>query len=195
MRPFHAFAATALLTMAASAAIGQTAAPTPAPPTAAPATGQTMAPSSSGASSTNFAGKWRASKLMGVDIYGPDNQKVGDVTEVIVDRAGRVESVAVGVGGFLGLGSKDVAVPFDQITWSDQAVGEDSAAGARGSPSTASAPATGTGSPASGAAQTAAPANRSATGAGSALMYPNHGKISLTKDQLQSAPAVTYSDG
>lgn len=193
MRPLHAFAATALLTMTASAALGQTAAPTPAPP----ATGQTIAPSGSAApsSNTNFAGKWRASKLMGVDIYGPDNQKVGDVTEVIVDRTGRVESVAVGVGGFLGLGQKDVAVPFNQITWSDQPMGADSTAGTRGAAPGAAAPATGTGAPAAGAAPNAAPANRTATGsANAAMMYPNHGKISMTKDQLQSAPAVTYSD-
>src|SRR3712207_3958095 len=51
----------------------------------------------------------RGSKLMGVDVYGSDNQKVGDIDEVIVDKQGKIHAVVVGVGGFLGIGTKDVA--------------------------------------------------------------------------------------
>src|SRR5215203_4222339 len=63
----------------------------------------------------NQAGQWRGSKLMGVDVYGPDNEKVGDINEIIVDRTGKIDAVVIGVGGFLGIGEKDVAVPFGQV--------------------------------------------------------------------------------
>jgi hypothetical protein len=57
-----------------------------------------------------------ASTLIGSTVYSPDNQKVGDINDVIVGLDGKVEGVVIGVGGFLGLGEKDVAVKMDQIT-------------------------------------------------------------------------------
>jgi len=59
----------------------------------------------------------RSSKLMGVDVYGADNQKIGDIDEILVDRQGKIHGFVVGVGGFLGIGQKDVAIPFDQVQW------------------------------------------------------------------------------
>ena len=61
--------------------------------------------------------QWRASKLVGVDVYGADNAKIGDVREVLVNRDGAAEAVVIGVGGFLGIGEKDVAVPFQALEW------------------------------------------------------------------------------
>ena len=60
-------------------------------------------------------GQWRASKMIGLNIYNDDNEKIGDITELIVDRSGKLEAIVVGAGGFLGLGERDVAVPYDQI--------------------------------------------------------------------------------
>jgi len=59
----------------------------------------------------------RSSKLMGVDVYGADNQKIGDIDEILVDRQGKIHGFVVGVGGFLGIGQKDVAIPFEQVQW------------------------------------------------------------------------------
>ncbi len=77
------------------------------------------------AQTTNFvtqeqADSWRASKLSGVAIFGPDNKKVGSVTDILMDHDGKASAIVIGVGGFLGLGQKDVAVPFDQVKFSDQ---------------------------------------------------------------------------
>jgi sporulation protein YlmC with PRC-barrel domain len=131
-------------------------------------------------------GKWRASKLMGVDIYGPDDKKVGDVTEVLFDKTGKIEMVTIGVGGFLGIGTKDVAVPFDQVTWSDKPM-------AAAAPAPAPAPAGGSGTSGSGG-MASTPATPPAAAAPKApAMYPDHGKITMTKEQLTAAPAVTYS--
>ena len=50
------------------------------------------------------AGKWRASKVIGVNVYNEANEKVGDSSELIIDSAGRVEGAVLSVGGFLGMG-------------------------------------------------------------------------------------------
>ena len=68
------------------------------------------------------AGQWRASKLDGLDVYNPNNDKIGDISELIVDRGGKVEAVVIGVGGFLGMGEHLVAVPFEKVQWVDQPV-------------------------------------------------------------------------
>jgi PRC-barrel domain len=47
------------------------------------------------------------------DVYDPNNNKIGEVMDVLLDKSGKVTSLIIGVGGFLGAGEKDVAVPFD----------------------------------------------------------------------------------
>ncbi len=49
------------------------------------------------------------------DVYDPQNNKIGQVMDVLVSSGGKVDSVIVGVGGFLGAGEKDVAVDFSAI--------------------------------------------------------------------------------
>jgi sporulation protein YlmC with PRC-barrel domain len=48
-------------------------------------------------------------------VYDPKETKVGDIDDVLVDKAGKVTGLVVGVGGFLGAGEKDVIVPFTAI--------------------------------------------------------------------------------
>ena len=48
-------------------------------------------------------------------VYDPNNNKIGEVMDVLVDKTGKVTSLIVGVGGFLGDDKKDVAVPFDAV--------------------------------------------------------------------------------
>ena len=52
-----------------------------------------------------------ASKFKGTDVIGSDNQKIGDVTDLLFDKSGKIEAYVVSVGGFLGMGAKDVALP------------------------------------------------------------------------------------
>src|SRR5262245_44169417 len=61
------------------------------------------------------SGQWRASKLIGVDVYNAGNEKIGDISEVLIDTTGKVTGVIVGVGGFLGIGQHDVLVTLDQL--------------------------------------------------------------------------------
>jgi hypothetical protein len=59
--------------------------------------------------------EWRSSKLVGTAVYGPSDERIGDVNEVLIDKSGSVHAVVIGVGGFLGVGEKDVAVPFKSL--------------------------------------------------------------------------------
>ena len=64
-------------------------------------------------------GEWQASKLIHMNVYNGENQKIGDIKELMVDKSGKVAEVVIGVGGFLGAGEHDVAVKFDQLKWSN----------------------------------------------------------------------------
>ena len=49
------------------------------------------------------------------NVYDPNENKVGDIKDVLVDKSGKVVALIVGVGGFLGAGEKDVAVAFNAV--------------------------------------------------------------------------------
>lgn len=71
--------------------------------------------------------QWLASKFKGTDVVGNDNEKIGDVSDILFDKNGKVEAFIVGVGGFLGIGSKDVAIPpaSFQVVAGDKSKNED----------------------------------------------------------------------
>ena len=48
-------------------------------------------------------------------VYDPSDAKIGEVKDVLVSQDGKISALMVGVGGFLGAGEKDVAVPFNAI--------------------------------------------------------------------------------
>jgi hypothetical protein len=60
--------------------------------------------------------QWRATKLIGLDVLGADNEKVGDVSEILIDPEGN-EVVVVSIGGFLGIAGREVALPFRAVEW------------------------------------------------------------------------------
>ncbi len=91
--------------------------PTPAP--AAPSVttpGSTMAPAARTATDPAVAapGQADAKKLIGRNIKNANNDTVGEIKSVNLDKDGKVQSVIVGVGGFLGMGEREVA-----LAWSD----------------------------------------------------------------------------
>jgi hypothetical protein len=49
------------------------------------------------------------------DVYDAHDSKIGDIRDVLLEKSGQVAAVILGVGGFLGIGEKDVAVPFNAI--------------------------------------------------------------------------------
>jgi hypothetical protein len=88
---------------------------TKAPEMTTPAPSSASAPSPAGASSAKFVNSQKsdqflASKFKGTDVVGNDNEKIGDVSDILFDKDGKIEAYVVGVGGFLGIGAKDVAL-------------------------------------------------------------------------------------
>ena len=54
------------------------------------------------------------------NVYDPSDNKIGDVDDVLIDKEGRITAMIIGVGGFLGMGEKDVAVPFSSVRASEK---------------------------------------------------------------------------
>ena len=61
------------------------------------------------------SGVWRVSDLEGKPVYGSDGNSIGDINDVLVSQNGSVNAVVIGVGGFLGIGEKDVAVNMSAL--------------------------------------------------------------------------------
>ena len=54
--------------------------------------------------------QWVFSKFKGTDVLGPDNAHIGNVSDMLFDKNGKILGLIVGVGGFLGIGEKSVAI-------------------------------------------------------------------------------------
>jgi len=119
-------------------------------------------------------GQYRASKLVGVEIYNGDNQDIGEVADLVVDKDGAVQAVVIGVGGFLGIGEKNVALPYKAIKWEDKAPAA-SSVGMNTNTTTGAAP--------------QPPVVPDTT----VRDYPDHGLLNMTKDQLKAAPDFKYA--
>jgi len=76
---------------------------------------------------TQQSSQWRGSQLIGLDVYNNNNENIGDINDVILGKDGRIELIVVGVGGWLGMGQHDVALRWDQVSFSDQPPKGDSA--------------------------------------------------------------------
>jgi hypothetical protein len=64
---------------------------------------------------TQNEGQWLASNLIGTTVQNPAGESLGDINDVVIAGEGPVQAVVIGVGGFLGIGEKNVAVAFDRI--------------------------------------------------------------------------------
>jgi sporulation protein YlmC with PRC-barrel domain len=70
-----------------------------------------------------YSGQMSANDLLNKPVKNGSDETVGDINDVRIDSQGKVTIVVVGVGGFLGLGEKDVAVPFEQLSFTRDADG------------------------------------------------------------------------
>jgi sporulation protein YlmC with PRC-barrel domain len=58
---------------------------------------------------------WPVTNWYKQDVYDRTDDKIGQILDVMVDHGGKNVAIIIGVGGFLGIGEKDVAVPFDSV--------------------------------------------------------------------------------
>ena len=120
-------------------------------------------------------GQWRSSKLIGVNVYNDNNEKIGDIQELIVDKSGKVENVVLGVGGFLGMGEHYVAVPMEKLKWVNDPCAPLRPQRQRTRTNRRLAPTTGRRAPAD------------------EKWYPDHAVFNATKDQLKAMPQFKYN--
>jgi sporulation protein YlmC with PRC-barrel domain len=64
---------------------------------------------------TREPGLWLASDVYKASVYDPSENKIGNVTDLMIDSNGNVMAAIIGVGGFLGAGQKDVVIPFKEL--------------------------------------------------------------------------------
>ena len=58
---------------------------------------------------------WTAQALIGRTVENDQGDNLGDINNVILNEKGDVVAVTIGVGGFLGIGEKNVGVPFEAL--------------------------------------------------------------------------------
>jgi hypothetical protein len=110
--------------------------------------------------------------VIGINVYNDNNEKIGDIQELIIDKSGKVDNVVLGVGGFLGMGEHYVAVPMEKLRWVNEPVRTSSTA-----PTDKS---------------TIGEANR-ANRSADENWYPDHAVFNATKDQLKAMPQFKYN--
>jgi sporulation protein YlmC with PRC-barrel domain len=141
--------------------------------------------------STSHQGEWRASKMVGLNVYNDKNESVGSISDMLTDKSGTIKAVVIGVGGFLGMGEHDIAVSMDKLKFVETPVRTSSTAPTGTAPTgTVRDTTTGTAT---------APANTTTTtttarNADANDWTPDHAVMSGTKDQLKAMPQFKYSD-
>jgi len=134
-------------------------------------------PPAASSSNTSYKGEWRASKLVGLNVYNNNNENIGSINDLLTDKSGSIKAVVIGVGGFLGIGEHLVAIPFDQVKFVDEPVAYTGASNTSGSK-----PAT-----------TTTGSTSSSTTSSKNPWYPDHAIVNATKDQLKAMPEFKYS--
>jgi len=124
---------------------------------------------------------WRSSKMIGVGVYNEQNERLGDINEIILDKDGKAMGYVVGVGGFLGMGEHDILVEPGKIKFVNEPLRTSSTTNANPPASPNTAPANNR------------PASTTATRDPKEIWYPDHGILSATKDQLKAMPQFKYS--
>jgi sporulation protein YlmC with PRC-barrel domain len=145
------------------------------------------AASDSSSTSSSFQGNWRASKVVGLNVYNDNNESLGSINDLLTDKSGNVKAVVIGVGGFLGVGEHLVAVPFDKVKFVNEPVAYTGVAGA---------PNAGGAKPNASTTTTTGAATSSTSAAPSAKAnpwYPDHAVFNATKDQLKTMTEFKYS--
>ncbi|MET4072140.1 sporulation protein YlmC with PRC-barrel domain [Bradyrhizobium sp. S3.2.6] len=142
---------------------------------------------------TSASGDWRASKMAGLRIYNDANENIGSINDLLMDKSGAIKTAVIGVGGFLGMGEHLVAVPYDKLKFTNEAVaysGGGTAPGAPGmspgGPGTMSKSTTTTGA--------ATGTDKTATASSGSKWYPDHAVFNASKDDLKKMPEFKYSE-
>lgn len=113
-------ATTALAALMSTGALAQTAAPATTQPGAAVQDPAVQTPAAGETRMVTQADGNLASNIIGETVYNStaDNaESIGEVNDIVIGADGSIEALVIGVGGFLGIGEKDVAIEYDLAEW------------------------------------------------------------------------------
>ena len=110
-----ASATLAAMLLASPAALAQTTAPET----------RTTATTADGQFYSHQAGEMRASKLIGTNVTNAANESVGEIKDVVLGKDGKVAAVIIGVGGFLGMGEREVAMSYGSLKFAKDSSNRD----------------------------------------------------------------------
>jgi len=68
-------------------------------------------------------GQWLTSRFIGQVVTNQAGEAIGDINDLLFDKTGRIATAVIGVGGFLGMGEKSVAIPFSSLSFTADAKG------------------------------------------------------------------------
>lgn len=125
MRKMPIFAAAAAALLSTTAIAQQATPPAATTPPAAQMTTPPAARATTAFIAQQSADQMLASDLIGMTVRGAGDENLGEINDLVVDRSGTVMGALIGVGGFLGMGEKDVAVPFQAVEVSRDADGKE----------------------------------------------------------------------
>lgn len=138
-------------------------------------------------SNSSMHGDWRTSKVVGLNVYNDNNEKVGSINDLLTDKSGTIKAAVISVGGVLGVGAHLVAVPFDKVKFVNEPVAYTGVAAAPNATKPPMSSTTTTG--AANGTTSAAPATASKPNP----WYPDHAVFNATADQLKAMPEFKYS--
>jgi sporulation protein YlmC with PRC-barrel domain len=98
---------------------GMAANPTPSPTAPGAMGGNVATPPPTHNPVLTEGGEVRASKVIGSSVYNDQNQKVGTVDDILMSKDQKADTAVISVGGFLGIGSKLVSVPYDKLQFKE----------------------------------------------------------------------------
>jgi len=127
---------------------------------------------------------WRTSKVVGLNVYNDKNENVGSINDLLLDKGGTIKAAVLSVGGFLGMGSHYVAVPYDQLKFSNEPVAYSTSSNTGGTGSSGS----------SGSTRPPTTTGSTATSSKANPWYPDHALFNTTKDELKGMPGFEFSN-
>ncbi len=130
------------------------------------------------ATSQSYQGDWRASKVIGLNVYNDSNEKIGSINDLLMEKSGKISAAVIGVGGFLGMGEHLVAVSFDKLKFSDTPVSYTGASNGNAKSTTT----------------TGAASTNTSSSSTKSKWYPDHAVFNATKDELKKMPEFKYSE-
>lgn len=69
-------------------------------------------------------GKIRSQDLVGTTVYGANDERVGEIGDIVLTKDSKIDAFIIEVGGFLGMGKKEVAVGFDKLKFMEDKAGK-----------------------------------------------------------------------